>query len=69
MKIARARTAAVFLLLLAFPADAHAYIDPTAGGLLLQTMIAAAFGLTFWFREGLAGLWRRLTGAPRRPKE
>lgn len=57
----------VLLLLLALPVQAHAYIDPTAGGLLLQTTIAGAFGLIFWFRDRIAAAWKRLTGG-RAPK-
>lgn len=54
------------LLWLAFPSRAHAYIDPTAGGLMLQTLIAGAFGLVFWFRDAISAFWKRLSGS--RPK-
>jgi|CXWL01.1.fsa_nt_gi hypothetical protein len=50
------------LLWFALPARAHAYIDPTAGGLMLQTLIAGAFGLVFWFRDAISAVWKRLTG-------
>lgn len=56
------RSAPGLLLWLALPSPAFAYIDPTAGGLMLQTLIAGAFGLAFWFRDALASLARRLMG-------
>jgi hypothetical protein len=44
----------LFLLIvavLAFPSDAHAYIDPGAGSLIYQTILAVLLGLGFFLRS------------------
>jgi len=46
------------LALLAASAPAHAYIDPAAGSLLLQAVIAGVAGLLLTFKL----FWRRITG-------
>jgi hypothetical protein len=37
--------------LLAFPSDAYAYIDPGAGSLIYQTVLAVLLGLGFFLRS------------------
>ena len=65
--------AALCLLgLLASSTPAHAYIDPAAGSLLLQAIIAGVAGLAltlklFWRR--LTGLWGPKKGEPEEPEE
>ena len=36
---------------LAFPSDAYAYIDPGAGSLIYQTVLAVLLGLGFFLRS------------------
>jgi hypothetical protein len=61
----------VWLVLLWQPASAWAYIDPNAGGMLLQLLaplFAAVVGawlfLRRWISDQIRRLWRRLTGRP-----
>ena len=49
--------AALFLSL--FPSACYAYIDPTAGGLMLQVILGGVFGLAVWFRENILR-WARI---------
>ena len=63
------RLALLMLLLGALPVPAWAYIDPNAGGLLLQLLaplFAALIGgwlfLRRWIGEQARRLWRRITG-------
>lgn len=49
---------ALLFLLLALPSAAHAYIDPSAGSLLLQLVLGGLAGLMVALRLS----WRRLTG-------
>ena len=51
------------------PAPALAYIDPVAGSVMLQVLIAGALGALFAFKQAgaaikmsISRLWRRLTG-------
>ena len=46
------------ILLLGLPGPAHAYIDPSAGSLLLQLILGGVAGLLVALRLS----WRRLTG-------
>ena len=46
------------LLLLGLPALAHAYIDPSAGSLLLQLLLGGIAGVLVAVRL----YWKRLTG-------
>jgi hypothetical protein len=66
-----ARLWPALLVLLWLPAPAWAYIDPNAGGMLLQLLaplFAAVVGawvfLRRWIGEHFRQLWRRLTGRP-----
>ena len=49
---------ALLFLLLALPASAHAYVDPSAGSLLLQLILGGVAGLMVALRLS----WKRLTG-------
>jgi hypothetical protein len=49
---------ALLLLLLALPASAHAYVDPSAGSLLLQLILGGLAGLLVALRLS----WKRITG-------
>jgi hypothetical protein len=49
---------ALLLLLLGVPALAHAYIDPSAGSLLLQLVLGGVAGVLVALRL----YWKRLTG-------
>ncbi len=62
----RALAPVAILLLLAFPIDAHAYLDPGTGSYVLQMIIAGLLGAAFaikmsWFRikRFVAGLFSR----------
>ena len=51
------------------PRPALAYIDPVAGSVMLQVLIAGALGALFAFKQAgaavkmtLSRIWRRLTG-------
>jgi hypothetical protein len=52
--------AKVALLTLALVPDAHAYIDPGSGSLLLQMLVAGAIGAFFKFRTALTALWQSI---------
>jgi hypothetical protein len=39
-----------------------AYIDPGAGSLLLQGLIAAVLAVPFFFRRTIGDAWRRVRG-------
>jgi len=49
---------ALLFLLLGLPASAHAYVDPSAGSLLLQLILGGVAGLMVALRLS----WKRLTG-------
>ena len=49
---------ALLFLLLGLPASAQAYIDPSAGSLLLQLILGGVAGLMVALRLS----WKRLTG-------
>ena len=55
----------VLILLLFGPGTAHAYIDPSAGSLLLQLILGGLAGVLVALRLS----WRRLTGMFRRGGE
>jgi hypothetical protein len=62
---------ALLLLALLLPWPAWAYVDPNAGGVLLQLLtplFAAVAGAWLFFRRWIADacrrLWRRLLGRP-----
>jgi hypothetical protein len=55
----------LLLLLLVLPGSAHAYIDPSAGSLLLQLILGGLAGVLVALRLS----WRRLTGVFRRGGE
>ena len=51
------------------PARVLAYIDPVAGSVMLQVLIAGALGALFAFKQAgaavkmtISRIWRRLTG-------
>jgi hypothetical protein len=48
---------ALLFLLLALPGQAHAYVDPSAGSLLLQLILGGLAGLMVALRLS----WKRLT--------
>jgi len=52
----------VLLLLLSLSGNAHAYIDPSAGSVLLQLLLGGIAGLLVALRL----YWNRLTGFLRR---
>lgn len=62
-----ARTTAVLVSLVALaPANAHAYIDPGTGSMLLQAVVAALVGLGLTLRQvrgWLGRLARRILGS------
>ena len=49
----------VILVLLAFPRDSHAYIDPGSGFIMLQVLAAGAIGGFFAFKNFWLNLFRR----------
>lgn len=46
------------LLLVAYPATAHAYLDPASGSILLQVILGGLAGATLFIKM----YWRRLLG-------
>ena len=42
------------LVLVAYPADAHAYLDPGTGSLIIQTVVASLAAVAYGFRSYLA---------------
>lgn len=58
-------TAAVFCLgLLAFPTNAHAYLDAGTGSMLLQAAVASIMGAAFIAKMYWRELKARFTGKP-----
>lgn len=60
---------ALLLVGIVAPAPALAYIDPVAGSVMLQVLIAGALGALFAFKQAgaavkmtISRIWRRLTG-------
>ena len=60
---------ALCVVSLVAPAPALAYIDPVAGSVMLQVLIAGVLGALFAFKQAgaavkmtISRLWRRLTG-------
>jgi hypothetical protein len=51
IRTARGLALLVILAVLSFPTDAHAYIDPGAGSLIYQTVLAVLLGLGFFLRS------------------
>lgn len=49
-------------VLWALPQDAHAYIDPGSGALLIQAALSGIFGFIFIARKTLARIASRLLG-------
>jgi hypothetical protein len=47
---------------LAFPSDAYAYIDPGAGSLIYQTILAVLLGLGFFLRSAREKIGRVVKG-------
>lgn len=45
---------------LAWAPPLYAYVDPGAGGMLVQIIIAAVAGATYGLRDRLRGLWRSI---------
>ena len=41
-----------------------AYIDPGAGSIIIQAVIAAIVSVPFFFRRSLASVLRRMRGTP-----
>jgi hypothetical protein len=54
----------IFLILavLAFPSEAHAYVDPGAGSLIYQTLLAVLLGLGFVLRSTREKIARMMKG-------
>lgn len=56
------------LAVAAFPALAHAYIDPGFGALVWQAAVAAVIGAVFFLRSTIAASFRwmklKISGAP-----
>ena len=50
----------VAVLTLAVMSDAHAYIDPGSGSLLLQMLVAGVIGAVFKFRSALTVFWQSI---------
>ena len=48
------------VLSLAVVSDAHAYIDPGSGSLLLQMLVAGVIGAVFRFRTAIAAFWQSI---------
>ncbi|MDO8555212.1 MAG: hypothetical protein Q7R75_01450 [bacterium] len=48
------------LLLLLFPKNTYAYIDPGTGGMLIQIIIGVAAGFFFTIRHYVVKFFRRL---------
>lgn len=55
------------LLVVLYPAAAHAYIDPGSGALVLQAIIAGVVGAAFYFRDKILLIAEKL--GLYRPKE
>lgn len=53
------------LALLLFPLDAHAYLDPRSGSMVLQLVMAGLAGGFVVARE----VWKRITGRARSRKK
>ena len=55
-------------LLVLFPRDGYAYIDPGTGSLAWQVILSTVLGGTFYARRTIGNVWRslgrRLRGAP-----
>ena len=73
MTLIRSGWLAMAALLLLMPASAYAYIDPNAGGMLLQLLapvFAAIIGGWLFLRRWLIALlrqwWNRALGRPRK---
>lgn len=49
-----------FLFLLLIPENAHAYIDPGTGGMLIQIIIGVAAGFFFTVRHYVVTFFRRV---------
>ena len=58
----------VFLILTVFSTDAHAYIDPAAGSMLVQVILGAIVGIIFWFRKTITLFLSRVKSFLRRKK-
>lgn len=56
---------ALLLMVLGLPTHAHAYIDPSAGSILLQLLLGGIAGVLVAVRL----YWRRLTGLLGRRRE
>jgi hypothetical protein len=52
----------VAFVLWALPRDAHAYIDPGSGALLIQAVLSGLFGFIFIARKTLSRIASRLFG-------
>ena len=48
---------------------AHAYVDPGSGTLLVQLLVAAAVGATFYFRRALFNIKSFFVGNRKDPEE
>ncbi len=57
--------ACMMVIVLCVPTTAHAYIDPTAGGLLIQMLLAGAAGIGVVTKL----YWRRLVAWLKKPSE
>jgi O-antigen/teichoic acid export membrane protein len=44
------------IILIIFPTDAHAYLDPATGAMIIQALIAAFVGITFFLKKN----WQKL---------
>jgi drug/metabolite transporter (DMT)-like permease len=59
----------VFGITFLLPANAHAYIDPGSGALVMQMLLAAFFGLCFYLgktRNWIITLIKRIIGCIKR---
>jgi hypothetical protein len=46
----------LFILVLAIPSDAHAYIDPVTGAMLINGIVVAVITVVAFFRKHIARL-------------
>jgi hypothetical protein len=57
------------LLILTLPIDAHAYLDPGTGSMVLQVIIAGILGAVFTFKSYVRAVITSITGIFRKRRD
>jgi hypothetical protein len=57
------------LLILTLPIDAHAYLDPGTGSMVLQVIIAGILGAVFTFKSYVRAVITSITGIFRKQRD